>query len=320
MATLDTVVDYLQDQATSALTTARETASRISGNFIPSVGNIDFDYEVNKPVLNPPPQFSDMFPGADTSSELVQFLNDQADQWVAKYFPAISGCLKTVPEDLLCSIISGQKPLGNVDAQGKTIFDIVWERARSRAYKAGSTETQTLYAEFSERGFSLPPGQLIQLRAESEQRASQAIAEVNREQLIQEETIRLDLLKFAEEQAIRLKIGVLGAMANFYQIWNTTPDKDIDRARVRAQAYASFYSALSSYYNVEVSFEELRLRAEQIDAGTELDVERLKVEAFSANQGQNALGNAVRAFGDVSAAASNAQSALIANITSGTGA
>lgn len=317
MATIDGVIDFLQDQASSALSSARQTASRISGSFVPNVNQVDFSYEVDKPNLNPPPQFSDMFPGADTSNELVQWLNGEADKWVAKYFPAINACLKTLPEELLCGIISGQKPLGNVDASGKTIFDIVWERARSRAYKAGNSEAQTLYAEFSERGFTLPPGTMIQLRAEGEQRASQAIAEVNREQLIQEETIRLDLLKFAEEQAIRLKLGIFSAMANFYTVWNSAPDKDIDRARIRAQAYSSFYSALSSYYNVEVSFEELRLRAAQIDAGVDLDVERVKIDAFSANQGANALGQAVRGFADASAAAANAQSALVAEITSG---
>lgn len=51
----------------------------------------------------------------------------------------------------------------------------------------------------------------------------------------------------------------MSALADFYRMWITVPDKDIERAKVKAQAQASLYSALSSYYNVEISFRRAAL-------------------------------------------------------------
>lgn len=311
-ASIDDVIAYLQDLADDALRSARETTSRIHYGVTPPIRDPELDYDPTKPNIGPPPTFSDLFPG-DTTDETIKYLDNEVEEWIDKYFPELNACLRSTPEEWLCGILTGSKPFG----LDKAVFDTVWNEGRDRAYRAANTEVKTLEAEFSNRGFSLPPGAMVDMVIQAEQRASQAIADVNRTETVRAAEIKLDLLKFAEEQAIKLKLGIMDALRQFYVAWMQVPDKDIEKARIRAQAQASLYAALSSYYNVELGFEELRLRAAQADVAAILDVDKNKIAAFSSNRAADALANAVRGFSDVSAAAANAGSTLVAQISTG---
>ncbi|TLP68247.1 hypothetical protein FEA48_30810 [Pseudomonas nitroreducens] len=313
MATVDSIVTGLQSTASSALSTAREQASRI-GYQVPNLSTPVLNFTATTPKLPQPPQFGDLFPGTDTSDSQMQWLNQQVDDFVDKYFPNINGALRDQPEAWVCGILSGDKEFG----LDQTVFEKVWQRGRDRQYRASATERATLRSDFSERGFSLQPGALLQAEIEAEARAGQAIAEINREQMVQEAQIKLDLMKFAAEQAARLKLGIMDALRAFYVTWSRLPDQDIERARIKAQAQATLYSSLSSYYNVELGFQELRLRAASASAGLALDTDRVKISASQDNR-NGALGSAVRGFTDVAAAATNAGSALVADVTSGGG-
>ncbi|MNR21114.1 hypothetical protein D3C85_1379950 [compost metagenome] len=142
---------------------------------------------------------------------------------------------------------------------------------------------------------------------------------MNVEQAIKDAEIRLELLKFAEEQALNYKRGILQALADFVRQWISLPDKDIERSRVKAQAMGQFYSALSTYYNVQVAFEELELKAKQATANVDISVDRNRI----ANAGVDdttgkaqALGQATRAFSEISSQAANAAGTLVAQIES----
>ena len=309
--TIGTQTERLMELADSAMSEAKFAANRIASQ-LPSVPSAKFSFTPNQPDLVPPPQFADLFPGTDSTGSQIQFLNGEVDAWYDKFFPELAGCLKSKPEQWVCNILSGENEYG----LNKTVFEIVWHRARDRAYRTSATEQATLQAQFSERGFSVPPGLLLHAQNEAEQRAGNAIAEVNREQQVREAEIKLDLLKFAEQQAIQLKLGVMQSLAQFYRMWFEAPDKDIERGRIRSQAQATLYQALSSYYNVELNFEELRLRAEQIKAGVEIDNARVRLANADGSR-NSALAQAANAFAQIAAAAGNAGGALFADITSG---
>lgn len=311
-ASIDDVIAYLQDLADDALRSARETTSRIHGAGVPPIRDPELDYDPTKPELGPPPTFADLFPG-DTTDETIKYLDNEVEEWIAKYFPELNACLKSVPEEWLCGILTGSKPFG----LDKSVFDTIWNEGRDRAYRSANSEVKTLEAEFSNRGFSLPSGAMVDMTIQAEQRASQAIADINRTETTRSAEIKLDLLKFAEEQAIKLKLGIMDALRQFYIAWMAVPDKDIEKARIRAQAQASLYAALSSYYNVELGFEELRLKAAQADVSAVLEADKNKITAFSSDRSAGALADAVRGFADVSAAAANAGSTLVAQVSTG---
>jgi hypothetical protein len=308
----DDTTAFLQATATDALNQASNNASRIYS--LPPKQPLrepNFDVTLTKPVLDAPPQLSDLFTEGDTTQENLLWLNEQADEWIAKYFPEINGCFKTQPEETLCAIISGSRPFG-VD---KTVFEQVWNQARDRAYRTANSETATLNAAFSARGFTLPSGAMVDLIAGAERKATDVVLDVNRDQAMKDADIKVDLLKVALQLATQIKLGVMSAMADFYRLWVSLPDKDIERARIRAQAMSAFYSALSSYYNVEIAFQELTLRAATADAGVDIDVDRNRLSHeghFGATA--SALGQAVSSFANVAAQASVAGGSLTAEI------
>lgn len=312
MADYDSTTAFLQEQASDALTQASNNASRIYS--LPPMTRLReprFSVSLRDPQTGPPPQLSDLFTEGDTTQSSLAYLNAESDAWMAKYFPEITGCLQNQPEETLCAIIGGTRPFG-VDS---TVFEQVWNQARDRAYRTANSERTTIEADFSARGFTLPAGAMVDLVARSERKATDAVLDVNRDQAMKDAEIKVELLKVALELATRIKLGVMSAMADFYRMWVTLPDKDIERARIRSQAMSAFYSALSSYYNVEIAFQDLKLKSAQSEAGIDIDVDRNRL-AHESHFGStaSALGQAVTAFANVAAQASIAGGSLTAQI------
>lgn len=310
---IDNTVTFLQDFAQEATDRAKFLADRIPIAGFVVTQNASLDYDPNFPVLPPPPTFSDLFPGADSTDAEVQRLDAEVEKWMDKYFPEINACLRESPEQWLCKIISGSDPFGD----SKEVVDLLWHEARDRAYRVSNSELRTIAATYSERGFTLPPGVSVRLGVEAEQRASQAVADVNRAETVRMLELKIELLKFAEEQAIKLKLGVMDALRAFYVAWVSLPDKDIERARVKAQAQATLYGALSSYYNVQLGFEQLRLRAAEADVQAILGIDRNRINAYVGSSSASALATAASSFNTVAAGSANASSALFADITTG---
>lgn len=311
MADIDSNIEQLFDFAQSALSTAREQASRIN-NLTPNIQGANLDYDPTKSNMPLPQALGDLL-APDNSSSTIKFLNSEAEKWLDKFFPELQACLRTSPEEWLCGIITGQKPFG----LSKEVFEAIWHDGRDREYRARNTAVRQINAEFSSRGFQLPPGAHIAAVTRAEEAASGAIADVNRQQMIRDSEIKLDLLKFAEEQAIRLKLGVMQVMADFYRQWIELPNKDLEASRIRTQAYGAFQDALSSYYRVQLGFEELRLQAASLRMNGKLDESRLRVSAATNDNRNGAIAQAVNAFADVAASSSAAASTLTAEVTTG---
>lgn len=314
MSSYDGTTSFLQGIAQQALTNASNNASRIYS--LPphaSLRNPNFTVALQKPDLGKPPVFADMFSDGDSSSPTLMFMNEQADAWIEKYFPQIAGSFKDMPETALLGILQGTKPFG-ID---KTVFELVWHQARDRAQRTASSEARTLEANYSARGFSLPPGALVDALGQVQQRAQDAIHDVSRDQAIKDAEIKQAMLQTALQLATQLKLGIMSALGDFYRLWITLPDKDIERARIKAQAMSALYGALSSYYNVEISFEELRLKAAMTKAEIDLGVDKSKLaQQQMATSIASALGSAVNAFADTAGAAAQAGGSLTAQIKS----
>lgn len=308
--TYQQTTNELLSQASLAMQEASNTQNWITvGDRPPNVGSPSLDVDLTKPDLGPPPAFDQLFQQGDGTKEEMDRLNGLVDDWLGDYFPNLQSCFKDVPDDWLCDVVSGVKPFG-LDA---SVFEIVWQRARDRSRRTMVQERRDIEASFSQRGFRMPPGAMAEAMVRAQERASDDAGDVNREQAVQEANIKNELLQFAVGESVRYKNSIMQSLAQFVQIWSQVPNQDIERARIRASAYSALYNALSTYYGVEQRFEELKLEKERIDAQLELDSDANKIAAVNTGRMQ-ALGQAVRAFGDVAANAANAASTLSAEI------
>lgn len=312
MASLDQLIDLNSATINSTLATARSLAGRISNVYPGNVGNQSLSFSFNKPAMEKPQSFGDLLP-SDTSGSTIRFLNGETEAWLQKYFPNLQSAVGDAPERWIGKILNGGEPF----ADSQAIFETIWHQARDQAGRERESATRQIRAEFTGRGFQLPPGAMVGAMIELDQRTADAVAEVNRAEMIRVSEIKLNLVQFAVREAASLKLGIMQLLASFYQQWISLPQRDIEMARAKVAAYASLQSSLSSYYNVELGFEELRLRAAQAKLGGALQSDQNKIAAAGNNQAAPALGNAVRAFGDVATGAATSQAALIADLNAG---
>ncbi|UYZ85332.1 hypothetical protein MTZ49_07235 [Entomomonas sp. E2T0] len=310
--TVDTVLQSNMKTVSEGISQARQTASRIRfSDYLGNVSKHNLDYQFNKPYI-PPPSLSldDLIPdGLD--NDFIKWLDTEAEKLIDKYFPLLKCCLRTLPEEWLCKVISGEDPYGN----SEQMFRAVWNQARDNAYKTAQIEKNQIYAEFSSRGFTLPMGAMVAAIQQTEENASDTISAANKEIMINEINVKLDLLKFAVEQAINLKIALLKAMADFYKLFMDMPNYQTRIAEAKANIYNAYYRALGSYYDNELGFERLKLTAAtaQLDAGN--TYEKLKIEAYRPDPSFNpAVARAAESFAQIAAAASNANSILVAQM------
>lgn len=313
---IDKTTSFLSSFAEKATSDARNFANRVSTWHMPTV-LADFNFDPQKPNLEKPPGIGDLLDEYEKQDINVLMLNDVAEQWINKWFPNIGSCMKYQPEEWACGILSGEKPFG----LNREHFEAVWHDGRDRAYRQASSEAAQIQSEYSLRGFSMPTGAMIGAQRASEIRASEAIADINRQQTIKDAEIKLELIKFAADTAAKLKTGMMSMLASFFGdiVRLANHDPGADKMRAKAQAYSAFMSAMSNYYNVELNFENLRLRAAQIKAGVDVDNAKVRIDADAKgiDSKNQALGQAARGFTDAAGAAANAQSSLQAELYSG---
>lgn len=311
MATIEDVINTQIGTINSTLTTARAIASRIHYGGI-GVSTKSLGFKPNKPAMEKPMALSDLLP-EDTSRDTIRFLDNESNKWMDKFFPELLGCLRSKPEEWICRILGGDDPYAGSEA----VFDAVWNQARDQSWADADAQQAQIRAEFAGRGFAVPPGAMIGASLAVERSAAAAIGEVTRSQAVKLAEIKLDLIKFAEEQAIRLKLGILQSLADFYRQWVQVPNEALEAARLRAQAYATLQSALADYYRVELGFENLRFDTARASQVGHLEGERLKVHANDNGSVPAALAQTVRGFTDVGAQGTSAIAALVADLEGG---
>ena len=311
---------FLQQLATDARVEASLNANRIWAltdpqSDRPALREPWFGHRVGTPDLGPKPTLSSMLSPNDKFSEWLARLDSGTDEWIARFFPAVDACFKELPEEFLCGVISGVKPFG-LDA---TVFELVWQRARDRSDRASRTESARVMRDADARGWTLPQGSVVAQLSRIREQAQDQLGEVNREQAIKDAEIRLELLKFAEEQALNHKRGMLAVLADNARLLLSIPNDGIAEAQLRLEANRALYDALGKYYDVDAMYEELRLKAEQARVGIDIDVSRNRIDAARAVDGGGkaaALGQAVRGFSDMVSQAAQGAGSLVARIES----
>lgn len=314
--TYDRTTEELLAIARDALRETNNTEGRIDGialSDVPTVGERSLNHQVMKPDLQSPPEFGDLF-SEDPNDDLKR-ISDEVERWFDQYFPNLNACFKTLPEDWLCAVLDGGDPLGSQRA----VYDQVWNDARARARTLQEDELARMRREYSARGFRTPPGAYFSALDRSEQRLNESLREVNTAQAEKEVELKARMLELAVQEASRIKTAMMTSLASITSAVAQANNQGTERARVRAQALSALYSALGQYYNVEVAFEELKLRAEEANLNAQNSADSLKIDAFSARGGvvgaaAGALGQAARAFASIAEGAVGSAGSLVAQV------
>lgn len=213
------------------------------------------------PIGNPPQKpkyrsgFEEFFVGdSDTPQEIIDRANREVCDWMEKYFPAMKDCFTDAPEQWMCDVISGVRPLGN----SETAIEVAWRTAKANQSKEAAANRRTLPAEFTARGFTMPPGAMLATMERQYAAAFDATSAANRAAAIKDVEVQARLLEIAVTTGAQLKAGLATAMAQYYRviasITNDEVQNGIEKAKLKANADAQFTDALVQYSRVEQAY------------------------------------------------------------------
>ena len=224
--------------------------------------------DIEKPDLNNVLQDLD-------AKDLTGSLEGRLKEWKDTFFPALSNGFAGVPEQWLMQVLDGTYPLG----MDERVFRKVWQRARDREESQRQSSLREASVELSQRGFSIPPGAYVAAVDRARRETDRAVQEINVEQALREEEVRVNMLQFAAERAAQLRQGLTSVVADYLRAWTSIEaETELEKARIRSQMFGTYYEALRSYYNVESTFAELRVQAERSSEELSQQAQRTNAE------------------------------------------
>jgi len=192
------------------------------------------------------------------------------------------------------------------------VSNAIWNRERERELLEVSRLQSEAADAMGARGFNLPSGIFFDERARIAQAGADRIAAASRDRAIQDGQTRLDMLKFALEKGVQMRLGILDGLVSYLNTWLKLPALAIEKARTLADAKTKLWESSAAYYRALIAVSELILRVEEINVNRMLGMQQNDVRNFEAKikaRVEAAVG-AAEAMGNIGAAAMGSINAL----------
>jgi hypothetical protein len=244
---------------------------------------------------------------ASTYSMFTEDYQSQINTFIQTYFPSVSGTLTTASDTWLeNSIVNGGSGLP------EDVENALWQRDRDRVSLAASEAERTAVSEYAGRGFSMPSGVLDNKVADIRLQASRQLAESSRTAAITNAEWVLKNTQFAVEQAIKLRIGAMDALAAFLHAYAGIYSAAVDYSRVILACQTDLWTASIQYYSAQTSYAGVKAHGKEVDATVQAQTNVGWLNA----QAEIAKGRASAAIGAANSLANMASASLAAQHTS----
>lgn len=185
--------------------------------------------------------------------------------------------------------------------------DAIFQRGRARIVADGNRAEQETIAEWSSRGFQMPPGALIMQQQMIRQNTQDKVASAASDIVVKQAELAVDTFKFAIQAALQYRESALNNAVQYLGIFTNAVLKGFN-----AEAYAAILDARNRMYGTSLELyksmsaaRELKLRLSQQDHSLTLDGWKTGVGVVSelTRSLSNAAIGAANAVGHVAAAA-----------------
>lgn len=288
------------DAAAQAVTysNSAQTASQASLAFA-NLPNIDEPAVEIPPFINPDEDLGNAWrielanAFADLNPKIADDVEDFVDQW----FPA--PCVQTSTDAWICDTIAGGLGLP------VSVENAMWQRARENEVTDQLRREGEAVISFVGRGFAMPSGVLTSQLTVIRQETANKISSLNRDIIIKSAEIRIETVRFAVEQGIRLRLGLITALIDFIRARIALYDLMRSRAVSYTEAKRALWQGAAAYYQALLSLEELKLRRDIADIEFTLKDREIFAQAFVGlvQARTEAASAAAKTMGDQAAAA-----------------
>lgn len=260
------------------------------------------------PFINPQQELGDEFRRelSNAFADLDPKLAADTQAFIDKWFPEFDGCIRDKVDSFICDTIT--------DGFGLTrsVADAIWQRGRERELIELARRESEAVNNYASRGFMLPSGVLTNQLSAIRQDVANKAATFNRDVVIKEQEIRIESVKFAVEQGIRLRLGVITALVDFIRARIALHTLTKDRASAFVDAERALFQNAAAYYNALIDRARLELEEDRLNIARATDDNRTLADFFArvTDSRVNAAVSAARAMGDIAASALASQNSL----------
>lgn len=242
---------------------------------------------------------------ADLDPKLTEDINDFLNTW----FPDFAACLKTQIDSWICNTVQN-----GATGIPTAVENAIWQRSRERELQDAYRQEAEANAEFASRGFSLPAGVLSAQIQRIRQDAANKASTHSRDVAIKQAEIQIETIKFAVEQGVRLRLGIVQALIDFMRAKLGLYSLIKERAVSLVDAKRSLWQGAAAYYQALIAAAELQLKYDNIRIDSSLRENQIVAE-FSSTNTQSRVQAAIaaaEAMGDIAGAALGSQNTLAA--------
>lgn len=261
---ITSLIESARTRADSTAQAAQNVAASALNNFFVPGGTA---YKVPMPSLRGTPPaytgnmnivadlkqaFSDAF--GDFKPEMEEALAD----YIGRFFPE---CVRSSTDNWICNTI-----LYGGTGVPANIQDAIWERARrAEIMEAKRVESEAISA-FASRGFTMPGGYVASQVMAAQQEAANKSSTIGRDIAIKNVELEIENIKFAIQQGVALRVGVLGALGSYIRAYMSPIELAMEKAKVLADAQQRLWSSTADYYRAMVSEAQLAVSVHEINA------------------------------------------------------
>ncbi len=299
-----------QELTQAAIRASGDVMTAASGRISPPAGfqgttPLLHDVPVSSPDISVlPVEFLDAY--NTLRAQLTTELGNEITGYLNDYFPGVMDLTETCDDWLQNTITNGGTGIPFA------IERAIWDRARGREMIEAVRMEQEAVNQFASRGFSMPPGAMAYRMMEIQQDAANKSSTLSRDIAVKNVEIEIANIKFAIEQGLQVRFGVLKALNDYLQLLLKKTETNIDYAKAVTDVKSKLLAAASDYYramiaeaNLEVQVMQLRqtsgdaMVGYEVSAYTQFVKGQIGAAATIANVIASAAAGALNAVGSI---------------------
>lgn len=244
-------------------------------------------------------------------NRFVTLLSNKLNEFMTTYFPVTSDAYDEAQAWLVSTINGG------VTGIPTAVESQIWQRARDKILIDNAAAQDAAYTEFASRGMPLPPGALNAKLNDLAVAAHTQAAEVSRETAIKQVEIQIQNVRFAVEQALKMRLGAVSAAIEYIKAYALAMDGSAKYALALPDMQATLINAAANFYNARIHYDEVSAKSAELSLNTAFKTAELMVQQNigTVTAKVNASVAAANAIAGVAAAASSSLNSLVQSTT-----
>lgn len=296
---IENAIEMSNSQAEAAANYAEQAITFAMGGSDAGLPQASWDPDAQEPFVIIPPLATNN-PAGQFQSLYDQIKNDLVNQFAAffdEYFPDFCAYLQYA-EEWICRVLTdggtGMNP---------SVEDQIWQRDRARILQEADRVEEEQLITWTGRGYPMPPGAAYWATLRMNQEAQEKISQASRDVAIKQAEIEIENIRFAVDQAIKLRIAAINAAVAYINALAQASDVGVKFSEMQTNAQAQLINAAANMYDARIRADELTLRLAITNATLQKDTAVADVQAFTINRESAAKTASAAAHGAASMAA-----------------